>query len=229
MRYFMEAEGDAPAGGSAASAPLNPAAAPAATLPPDLQALVSSPDAFKARLAEERSTAERALYKALGVKGADDIKTALGELKTLRDAQLSEQERANKAIAELTPKAQRAEALEQSLRSYLANEEAAIPDDKRGLLDLAPSADSPEARLSWIAAAKAKGLFSAAAAPVAAIAEQRPAKPATTMAPSGPNVTTTAAKTPYQQYQDILASGNRILAAQFRQQHAKAIEATQPK
>ena len=81
---------------------------------------------------------------------------------------------------------------------------------------------------------EASGMLAAIAAQGASQAtttqtQQRDAKPATTMANAGPQTQTTEAKTPWQQYDALVKSGNKIMAAQYRAMHAHAIEATRPK
>jgi hypothetical protein len=219
--------------------PTVPVAAPAPTQPPAPPAPAAgeewknmTAEQFKARLGEATAAGEAKLLKALGVKDPGEIKSALAEFKKLQDAQLSEQERSKKQIDELAPKAQRAEKLEQAVKTLLETEEKLIPDDKKGLLDLAPSADQPEARLTWIANAKAKGLFGTAAAVTTTI-EPTPkpaANPATTMAPNGPTPPSPAGgKSAFEKHQDMVKAGKDILAARFYQDNRKAIEASRPK
>jgi hypothetical protein len=171
-----------PASAPVTSAPAAPAATPtpaavpaAAAVPEDQKKLLENPDTLNARLAEAREAEQRKLFKGLNVKDMAEASAKLAELKKLQDAQLSEQERVAKQLAELQPKAERAGVLEQTVREYLAIEEGLVPEGKKGLLDLAPPAEQPEARLKWIASAKAKGLFTEATTPVPAAAPTTPA------------------------------------------------------
>lgn len=92
-------------------------------------------------------------------------KRAEQELEKYRQA---EQERKQKELEEqgklaevvnlLKPKADRADVLEATLKSYLDAEVASIPDDKRALI---PEGDITS-QLNWIAQAKALGVFSPA-------------------------------------------------------------------
>ncbi len=135
---------------------------------------------FNARLASERETAQRKLLKDLGAEKPEDIKGALARLKEAEDAKKSDLEKLTGRVTELEPKAKRADELHAAIVGYLEAEEKAIPEDKRALLDLAPPADQPDARLRWIANAKAKGLFT-----VAAPAAPEKKEPTTTKAGNG--------------------------------------------
>jgi hypothetical protein len=118
-----------------------------------------SPEAFKARLAAEREAGAKGVLKDLGVEKADEAKARLAEDQKRRDAEKSELQRAQDEAKSLKPKAEKADTYEASLKRYLESEEKAIPEAKRGLLDLAPPATDINARLDWISNAKAKGLF----------------------------------------------------------------------
>lgn len=161
-------------------APVVATAVVAPQLTEDQKKLVDNQEAFKTRLAEAGDAATRKLYKDLGVKDGEEAKARLAELQKLKDAQLSDQERVAKQIAELTPKAARADGLEATVRKYLEIEEGLVPASKKELLELAPPASSPEARLEWIAQAKAKGLFTEAV--IAALAPVATPAPANTRA-----------------------------------------------
>lgn len=198
---------------------ITPPPAPTAPLPDALQALVSDPEAFKKRLDEAGKSAKNRVFEDLGVKDANEAKAALQELKRLKDAQLTEQERTKKALDDLTPQAARAATLEATIKEFLAAEEQAIPEDKRGFLSLAPPADKPEDRLRWISNAKAQGLFNPTpVAPVAPAA--RPANPANTIAPPGPaTAPPTGVPTPQQTYDQMMRDGKSMAAAGLAQQY----------
>ena len=87
---------------------------------------------------------------------------AEAELKKFRDAAAAaEQQEAlkkgefEKVIGDLKPKAERADALEKTLKEYLDAEIADIPEDMRSLV---PQGDVT-AQLSWVKQAKGRGLF----------------------------------------------------------------------
>ena len=131
-----------------------------------------APGLTEAEAAARADAAVKAALKELGFEKLDDAKAAVKAQRDAEEAKKSELERATGKVAELGPKAKRAEALEGTIKRYLETEEKAVPKEKRDLLDLAPSADSPEARLEWILNAKGKGLFG----------PSEPAKPANTRA-----------------------------------------------
>lgn len=113
-----------------------------------------------------------ATLKRLGVEKIEDAEGALKTHREKAEAEKSEVDRYKSKVDELGPRAKRAEVLEGTLKRYLEAEEGAVPKEKKDLLDLAPSADHPEARLEWIVNARKKGLFGAASPPSA---EPRPA------------------------------------------------------
>jgi len=186
-------------------------------------------DQFNGRLKAEREAARREWLKDLGADKIEDVKARLAKASELENAQLSELEKAKKTAQELAGEAKRAQAYEASIKKYLEAEEAAIPEGKRSLLDLAP--EQPEARLEWLAKAKTKGLFAEPPPPAPKTETQAPApreaKPATTMAPAGPS-NPKPAGTPslLQQYLDLKKT-NTLAAAHFRLRHEKAIEEEQ--
>lgn len=119
-----------------------------------------SPDAFKARLAEERNAGTAQLLKALGFEKPEQLQAALGELKNIKQASMSDAEKMASRIKELEAQAALAAKtpqLQETIRKTLQAEESAIPESRKGLLALAPV--EPELRLPWISAAKAQGLF----------------------------------------------------------------------
>jgi hypothetical protein len=140
------------------------AGAAAVSLAPGEEYKGMSPEAFKARLESERAAGTKGLLASLGVDSPDAIKKALETLKKLESEKLSETERAAARIAELEPAAKKVADLETRIRKVLEVQEAAIPEAKRGLLDLAPPATDAAARLEWIVTARAKGVFDDAAA-----------------------------------------------------------------
>lgn len=216
----------------AQSATAASAAAPSATPAPAPSAGEEwrnmSADAFKARLDEAGSSREKQLLKEFGVKTAAELKTALEEGKKLREAQMTEQQRLEAQVKELSPVAAKSKSMEEDIAFFLQAEEQAIPEDKRGLLELAPGAEQPGARLRWIASAKAKGLFGATAPAAAAGAAQgatRPPAPATTMAPPGPSTPPAPGTANHQAiYDGLKAKGQTIAAAAYRAQHRQQIK-----
>lgn len=118
-----------------------------------------APTFTEADVAAKSSAAVAAALKELGFEKLEDAKVATKAAREAEEAKKTELEKVNGKLAELSPRAKRAEVLEGTLKRYLETEEKAVPKEKRDLLDLAPSADQPEARLEWILNAKTKGLF----------------------------------------------------------------------
>lgn len=189
-----------------------------------------SREAFNARLAAEREAGAKSVLKDLGVEKAEDAKARLAEDAKRREAEKTELQRAQEQAKEA-----------ETLRTYKANSEAAIkrlleaetkavPESKKGLLDLAPPETDPVARLDWMARAKERGMFTDAAPATTTQGEKKPANPATTAGPNGPTPPKPAGTlTAYEQHQALLAKGQTVPAAQFEKAHRKAIEASRPK
>lgn len=216
---LCEAEGSATTPAAAAQpAATQPASSLAPELPADLKELVNSPEAFKARLSKEREVGTKSMLKDLGFANVDEARTFLAQAKKDADAKKTEAEKMAERFAALEPKAKQAEQYERDIREYLEIEEKQIPEDKRSLLDLAPSADSPSARMKWIAAARARGLFAAATAP--SQQAPKPVTPANTIAPPGPTPPApTGGASPQQIYDAHIAAGRTMAAANFAQMH----------
>lgn len=212
----------APAAPAAASPTVAPTETPSAQH--DFQRM--SAEQFSARLKSERESARREYLKDLGVEKIEDVKARFAKAAELEAAQLSELEKWQKKAADYEPHVKRAASFEASIKKYLEAEEAAIPEAKRGLMELAP--EQPEDRLAWIAKAKAAKLF-AEIAPHAVVEPPREPKPATTLASVGPATAKPAGTVNlYEQYQELKAR-NPLLAANFRVRHEKAIDELRPK
>lgn len=198
-----------------------------------------SPEQFNARLAEAEEAGAKRILKKFGVK-KEERAAVLADIEAgrymLKPTPADGEPDYKTEYEKLKPLATEAEQYKAKLAKHgeyfkkVAEEEfAKLPEPIQKDLTRR-NIEDPEARLAEIAAMKESGLL-------AAIATQgqtanKPAtepKPATTMAPPGPNVNPTAPKTPWEQYDALVKSGNRILAAQFRQQYANAIEASRPK
>jgi hypothetical protein len=235
--------GGAPAAASvppvapAVPAVLTPAAEakPADALPADLRKLIDTPDAFKARLAEERETgakaAEKALLKRLGVKDPAEIEQAMADAKKRADAELTETQRTTKRLKELEAEAASITPYRTALTAYLAAEEKAIPEEKLNVLDLAPPPEQLAERLTWIIKAKERGMFNVPAPVVPAVpaAPIAPRPGATTMGPNGPAAPAAEpVKNHYQHWKALQESGNTMLAASYRNAHRSEIERQSP-
>lgn len=197
-----------------------------------------SPEQFNARLEEASASGRKEILKALGVpkdqRAAILARIEAGELAIAPKAKPGDLD--YKAEYEkLKPLATEAEQYKAKLAKHgeyfkkVAEEEfAKLPEPIQKDLTRR-NIEDPEARLAEIAAMKESGLLAAIALQGQPANKPAEAKPATTMAPPGPNVDPKAPKTPWEQYDTLVKSGNRILAAQFRQQYANAIEASRPK
>ena len=115
---------------------------------------VAGADAPVANMGDlKKAIEERDKYKAL----AKEREAAAAELKKLKDAQMSDQERLAAQLNELKPKADKVDKYEAVIGALLESELATVPEDMR---DIVPSTLAPEDRLDWLRQAKAKGLFS---------------------------------------------------------------------
>lgn len=152
--------------------PTQPTAQPAQAQPePGAEFRSMSPEQFAARLKSERDAGLKAALGSLGVDSIDTAKAKLEALAKAEQAQLTEQQRLQKQLEELSPLAAKAKSYEATIAATLEAEEKLIPEAKRGLLALAP--ESPADRLAWLAKAKATGLFAEAAAAAAQPATTR--------------------------------------------------------
>jgi hypothetical protein len=182
-----------------------------------------SREAFNQRLAEAQESARRSLLKDLGVEKPEDAKSAITKARELEQASLTETQRLQKQLEELTPKAKRATTLEERNAKFVSLLESEIPESKKGLLDLAPS--DPDARAEWLLTARSKGHFK-----VDAPTATTTANPANTIGPAGPATPKPAGTlTPYEQWQAYVAAKQTIRAANFYDSNRRAIETSRPK
>jgi hypothetical protein len=174
-RVLCSAEGEGQPGGGTP-----PAAAGSSSASASGSGAQPSAEQLKELIARERDTAVREVLKQLGFKTVEEAAGALKRGKELESASKTELERLREAAAKVEPLSQESSTLRGAVEQYLKAEIEALPEDKRVLVDeLGPPADQPAARLEWLAKAKKKGLFTAAAPapapPAAAVTEQRPA------------------------------------------------------
>lgn len=197
-----------------------PAPAPTTTAPAvgeEFKAMTA--EQFTARLAREREAA----IKGLGFKSMEEAKAAIDAAKAKADAEKTELQKATERAAALEGRAKQAETYEASLKRYLAAEESTLGEAHKKLLDLAPPAEQVEARLDWIAKARAQGLFGAQPA-----APKAP-NPSTTAAPAGPTPPKPAGEQNAFQRWESLKGSSPMVAAQYYAQNRTAIEAARPK
>lgn len=85
------------------------------------------------------------LLKDLGYDSADDLKTALGELKTLQDGQKTEQEKLNENLTKAQSDLEKAQQSNVDLTNQLAAANAGVPGDKvNDVLALANNAEGDD-------------------------------------------------------------------------------------
>jgi hypothetical protein len=213
-------------------------AVPATTVPPAIVAAAAQATAIvgdpaevrltsaqlRDRLDETRRTAESAALKALGFDTKEQADAFLRTAKALQDAQLTEAQKQQKLLEELTPKAQRADALAARVKAYADREFSTLPEAVQKAIDETANGD-PEKRLDLVEMMRKSGLLatSGAAAPAPAPA------PANAGAGQGVPPKPTNAQTPYDQWQALVASGKQIHADLFYQANVPAIAASRPK
>lgn len=197
-----------------------------------------SPEQFNARLTEAEEAGAKRILKKFGVK-KEERAAVLADIEAgrymLKPTPADGEPDYKTEYEKIKPLATEAEQYKAKLAKHgeyfkkVAEEEfAKLPEPIQKDLTRR-NIEDPEARLAEIAAMRESGLLAAIALQGQPAAATTPAKPATTMAPPGPNVDPKAPKTPWEQYDTLVKSGNRILAAQFRQQYANAIESSRPK
>jgi hypothetical protein len=146
---------------------------------------MSSAD-LKARLDEEREKSRKAVLSKFGVEKVEDIEAKLARLKTLEDAQLTEQERVTKQIDELKKSADEGARYKKALAGAVEDRFAELPEKAREAIDEMANGD-PEARLAFMRVLRKSGLAPAVAsdaAPVAAPTVAPVALPAVAPAPT---------------------------------------------
>lgn len=201
-----------------------PAAAPAAVpaFEPAKAPIGITSDQLAQRLEETRRTAEAATLKGLGFETREQADAFVKSAKALQDAQLTEAQKQAKALEELTPKAQRADALAARLKSYSDREFAALPEAVQKAIDESAAGD-PEKRLDLVELMRKSGLLNGSpAAPPPAPA------PANAGAGQGAPPKPTNAQTPYDQWNALVAAGKQTHADIFYQANAPAINASRP-
>lgn len=221
-------------------APAPVVAAPVAPSPP---ATPSEPAWLPDRIKRAEETAVKAALKQLGFDKPGDAKAALDELKRRQDAEKSESQRLTEENASLKARAAKADEYELIYRAQVDAELAKLPKDQQDLVtelagdDIAKRAKAIE-RLKASAAvasteAAARQAAEAAAKPAVAAASPAPAAPVAP-APSATTAPTTSSPAPVSATGEShlatwqrLREENRILAANYRLTHLKAIEAEQ--
>lgn len=119
----------------------------------------------------KKAVEDREKFKAR----AKELEAAAAELKALKEAQMTEQQKLAARIAELEPKAGKVERYESVIGALLESELATVPEKMR---DIVPQTLAPEDRLDWLRQAKAKGLFAPEPGPARPTNAPLPARPA---------------------------------------------------
>lgn len=177
---------------------------------------------LKDRLDETRRSAETAALKGLGFETREQADAFVKSAKALQDAQLTEAQRQAKALEELAPKAQRADALAARLKTYSDREFAGLPETIQKAIDKSANGD-PEKRLEVIDLFRESGLLGAS------ITTPQPAPaPANAGAGQGAPPKPTTAQTPFDQWQSLMTAGKTVQADIFYQTNAPAIEKSRP-
>ncbi len=201
------------------AAPASPAA-----VPPGEEWRKMSSEAFAQRIAEAKASGEKSFLKATGFTSLEDAKTALAESKALKEAQMTAQQKLEAKLAEVAPKADRADALSGIVGEYASQEFAALPKPLQDFI-AATAGDDPAARLKAITAARASGMLAPAPA---VVPPAPPTTPATTMAPPGPAALPPpppGTLSPRQQWDKLRSEGKSMSASSFYAANKSAIDA----
>lgn len=189
-------------------APVNPA-----TPPPDDQA----PPWLPERLKQARATERKTLLSEFGVDDPAKLKEKLQKLDKLETDKLSDQERVEKLIKELSPKAEQAERLQTLFSSVVESRFSGLPDKQREAIDAVASGNA-EKRWELMQVMESAGLLAPAPA------QPRPAQ----TAPAAPPAPVPATpQTPFTKWQDM-KSRDSVAASVFYQLNAMAIEQSRP-
>jgi len=164
------------------------------------------------RLKQARATAQKQLLQELGVTDPGDVKAKLAELDKLKTAQLTDQERIAKQLAELQPKADLADKLQAQFSSIVDSQFSALPEMQQAAIDSVASGDAGK-RWELMQVLRAAGGAVIAAA----------ARPANTAPAAPPPPAPTQPQTPFQRW-EALQKTDPVQASIFHQLNAFAIE-----
>ncbi len=212
--------------GGASAVEQNTSAAPATTpvATPTPEPKPGEPDWLKPRLEQAQKSARDTLLKELGFSDPDALKSSLSELKALKEAALTEQEKAQNRIAELEPAARRAAEMEGVLKVQAESQLAGLSDTQRAAVAAIAGSD-PVAVMRTINALSPTW----AAAATASVAAAPPAPASTSAAPAAPPAAATTSPTDHYATYLELAKTNPVQAASYMGLHYAAIIAASKK
>lgn len=187
-----------------AAAPQEPAAPPAAQPPGE------EPGWLKPRLEQAQRAAQADLLKSLGAEKPEDLAAKLKRLDELETASLTEQERIQKQLADLTPRAQRAESLEATVKQYATRELAGLTEAQQNAVKVLAGED-PSRVLTAIE--QLKPTWVATPAPAA--------PPANTAPPAAAPAAATGSPVDHKAEFERLKQTNPFEAARYRIEHAQ--------
>lgn len=148
----------------------------------------SEPDWLPKRLEQASRSAANAVLSSLGFENEEAAKAALAELKTLRESQMSEQERIQARLAELEPAATKAATLEQTVKTFAERAVASLTESQRDAVQRLTGGE-PSKVLDAIEALRPTWQAQGTTASTAA-----PAEPKSTTASAGPPDTGTSSE-----------------------------------
>ncbi|MBU1008440.1 hypothetical protein KKA53_05180 [Candidatus Dependentiae bacterium] len=209
----------------------DPSAAPPPVTTSETPKIAMTDAQLKKRVEEARERNTRKLMDLLGFKdmAPEQAQEKLAELRALEDAQLSADERKERQIAELTEKAQRAEALERTIQILVDQRFNALPEQAREAIDKVANGN-PEKRLEFISVLESTGAFTKgepAPLPPASPGNgngQSKTPPVST-SPAGGAPASTGAANKWEEYQSIQ---NPIHQQLFYETHRREIERDKP-
>jgi hypothetical protein len=208
--------------------PATPPAPPSSAPVPSGPALVSmTSEQLAQRLREAESSAEKKFLKSVGFEKATDLKAILKLAKDQADADLSDKEKLERQVAELTSKAAKADALEAWKNAAVEEQFNALPETTRVLIDEDAKGDADE-RIRMMRIARKLGML----APPAPGTKEPPVTPPALKPPANtappPNAPPSkSAPTKWDEYQ-ALEKKNPMQASIFYSSHKHAILASKP-
>ncbi|TXH41902.1 MAG: hypothetical protein E6Q97_36670 [Desulfurellales bacterium] len=213
---------------STEQAPATPTPAQPESPPKGEEFKAMSLEQFNKRLASERNAGINEVLSSLGVKDPSELKDLVESHRKEQANRLTEKQKLEMAVKELSPFKERAEKLDSTLKTYLDKRMGLLSEADRARVEkLAPK--DPEARLLWIEEATAEKLIGSVVESAQSKVTE-PVKPATTLAEAGPQTPKPAGTlTAYERWKSMVDSGKTFLAANYYQANRQKIEASRPK